>query len=634
MQVCQQPLNLEFRDLTYTRNGKHNQARKEILHGACGRFQAGRLTAILGPSGAGKTSLLNILSGFRTIGAKGSVLVNGQERVPQAFRKECSYITQEFAMLDLLTVQETFKTTADLKLGINVPEHKKVSVINDIAQILNIRSCFHTQVKHLSGGEKKRLCIGLELITNPPIMFFDEPTSGLDSSSAVQVIAHLKTLARGGRTIVCVIHQPSSRLFEMFDDVFILTEGRTLYNGSVENMVPALETCGFPCPNYYNRADFALEVACRDRGEKLEPLFSLTAESMTLVSRKEELGKEINGAGFLLEAVSSQEALEPMLGLTLQERMKPPESTRIQVTTPLPNLKPSVGRCCRSSVTYPTPTRHQLWILLKRTFICTCVRDLHMAQIRFIAQIVVGILMGTVFYNLGNEASKVQSNASYLFFSIMFIFFSNAMPTVQTFPSEAAVFIREHLNNWYSMRAYYFSKLAADLPLQIVNPTVYFLVTYFLTDQPFELDRLGKVLLLGIVITIMAQALGHVFGAAFDAQLGTFLIPASAIPMFLFSGFFILFRDLPLCLKWLSYLSYFRYPFEGLMMAIYGNNRPRMHCSELLCVYKNPKKFLDDYDLGDGDYWLDIMGVVIWIVVLRVLFFLILKWKLYRIRGY
>ena len=112
------------------------------------------------------------------------------------------------------------------------------------------------------------------------------------------------------------------------------------------------------------------------------------------------------------------------------------------------------------------------------------------------------------------------------------------------------------------------------------------------------------------------------------------MIPASAIPMFLFSGFFILLSDLPPCLNWLSYVSYFRYPFEGLMLAIYGHGRPHLKCSLPYCHYKNPAKYLNDLDLGGGNFWIDIGGILGWIIFLRIVFYCILKWKLYRIRGY
>lgn len=110
----------------------------------------------------------------------------------------------------------------------------------------------------MSGGEKKRLSIGTELITNPQIMFFDEPTSGLDSSASVQIISHLRELAGTGRTIICVVHQPSSRLLEIFDDLYVLSEGQCLYRGTMNNLLNVLHESGFVCPNYYNRADFGM----------------------------------------------------------------------------------------------------------------------------------------------------------------------------------------------------------------------------------------------------------------------------------------------------------------------------------------------------------------------------------------
>lgn len=123
-------------------------------------------------------------------------------------------------------------------------------------EILKLKKCLNTFVDQLSGGEKKRLSIGTELITNPPIMFFDEPTSGLDSSSSVQVISHLKDLVDTGRTIICVIHQPSSRLLSFFDDLYVLSEGQCIYSGPMDDMLGTFKQAGFDCPNFYNRADF------------------------------------------------------------------------------------------------------------------------------------------------------------------------------------------------------------------------------------------------------------------------------------------------------------------------------------------------------------------------------------------
>jgi ABC-type multidrug transport system ATPase subunit len=129
--------------------------------------------------------------------------------------------------------------------------------ISDILEILKLRESKDTKTQHLSGGETKRLSIGIELITNPQIMFFDEPTSGLDSTSAMQIMSHLKHLAtEGDRIVICVIHSPNSRVLSLFDDLYALAGGRCFYSGSLEEMVPTFEHFGMEFPGFYNRADF------------------------------------------------------------------------------------------------------------------------------------------------------------------------------------------------------------------------------------------------------------------------------------------------------------------------------------------------------------------------------------------
>lgn len=128
--------------------------------------------------------------------------------------------------------------------------------IDAILELLNLENSRKTLVRNLSGGERKRLSIGIELVTNPPIMFFDEPTSGLDSVASLQIMTHLRRLAQGGRMIVCVVHQPSSKLMRLFDNVLVMAGGEVLYSGLQEEMIERFEEFGFQCPQYYNPADF------------------------------------------------------------------------------------------------------------------------------------------------------------------------------------------------------------------------------------------------------------------------------------------------------------------------------------------------------------------------------------------
>lgn len=175
-------------------------------------------------------------------------------------------------MLENLTVLETMNSAVYLKLGRHLPHNVRLKIINDILHILSLEKCIHTRVKTLSGGELKRLSIAVEMITNPPVIYFDEPTSGLDSSSSLLVMTHLRELAKSGRTVVCTIHQPSSRLLELIDTVYLVANGQCLYSGPLQQMVHHFELANFHCPPQYNRADFALEVASNERYGDYEKL--------------------------------------------------------------------------------------------------------------------------------------------------------------------------------------------------------------------------------------------------------------------------------------------------------------------------------------------------------------------------
>ncbi|KAF6211239.1 hypothetical protein GE061_014355 [Apolygus lucorum] len=599
------PVCIQFTKLSYCISQECNSGQKSLLKSISGKFQSGELTAIMGPSGAGKSTLMNVLAGYRTSGVTGSILINGRDRNSRRFRKLSCYIMQDDQLLPHLTVWESMNVSANLKLGRNMAKKEKRIVIEEILETLGLMDCSNTRTSNLSGGQRKRLSIALELVNNPPVMFFDEPTSGLDSSSCFQCLSLLKCLARGGRTIICTIHQPSARLFEMFDHLYMLADGQCIYQGDISGLVPYLANLSLECPSYHNPADYVMEVACGEHGDVHDKLvLAVTNGKTALFNSHEKSTKEIVANGDAnynnKNAVSCTSAL-------------------LHSDESLSTLGAGAG--------FPTSSFKQFVVLINRTFL-SIIRDQMLTRMRLVSHLCIGLLIGLIYYDIGDEASKAMNNAGCIFFTVLFLMFTAMMPTVLTFPLEMSVFLREHLNYWYSLKSFYLAKTMADLPFQIVFSTVYVVIVYFMTKQPMEPERFFMVLLMCVLVSLVAQSLGLLIGAGMEIETGTFLGPVTSIPVLLFSGFFVNFSTIPWYLQWVTYVSYIRYGFEGCMIAIYGGNRPKLHCSEAYCHYRSPSKFLEAMDMKGAVFWIDVVALVGFFVLLRVCAYFALKLKL------
>ncbi|XP_046734289.1 ATP-binding cassette sub-family G member 1-like isoform X2 [Diprion similis] len=482
-------LVIEFANLSYAVDcGTGSQKQKEILCSVTGHFRPGRLTAIIGPSGAGKTTLLSIISGLRVPKLKGTITINGVERNREVFRRQVCYIPQDFALLPLLTVRETLQIAADLKLGSPHTDAYRRRAVIDIASKLGLLPSLDTAAGNLSGGERKRLSIGVELITNPPVMLLDEPTSGLDSAASGQVIALLHSLAEAGRTVVCTVHQPGSHMISLFDDIVVLSRGQIMYCGSRYDILDTFAKAGHACPQLCNLAEFVLEVV------------STHKENLT---RLREVSKEkYEATRFQLESTRAT----PVKHQASNGSGLPPGYFNEDEEDEISPMR-----------LYPVSQCKQFFILFKRAMICTR-RDNMLTRLRIVAHVMVGLLVGIVFYDFGSDAARFQSNNACIFTCLLFLFFGNAMPAVQMFPIEAAVFLREHMNNWYSLQSYYIAKVLADIQVQVLCPTCFLIFAYWLTGQPLEFDRIWRVWLICVLVTMLAQSFGIAAGAACGSQ--------------------------------------------------------------------------------------------------------------------
>ncbi|XP_011878498.1 PREDICTED: ATP-binding cassette sub-family G member 4 isoform X2 [Vollenhovia emeryi] len=655
------PVDLAFTDLTYkVREGRKNNV-KTILKSVSGRLRSSELTAIMGPSGAGKSTLLNILTGYKTTGAEGSVTMNGHERNLSAFRKLSCYIMQDNQLHMNLTVAEAMKVAANLKLGSQVSQAEKEEVIQEILETLGLSEHRRTMTSNLSGGQKKRLSIALELVNNPPIMFFDEPTSGLDSSSCFQCISLLKTLARGGRTIICTIHQPSARLFEMFDALYTLAEGQCVYQGSTSQLVPFLRTIGLNCPSYHNPASFIIEVSCGEYGDNINKLVNAInngkydiREGHPFPETKDGMNNCTAAAGILKNGDLDKVKIKDKNDISnFEEKFSEGKTSEISNGKLIPGYatndiakqaldvaipmdldkKDNANIALLDETIVVTPERYpisefkQFYIILKRALLFSR-RDWTLMYLRLFAHILVAGLISALYYDIGNDGAKVLSNLGFLFFNMLFLMYTSMTITILSFPLELPVLLKENFNRWYSLKSYYCAITLSDIPFQTVFCILYVSVVYFMTSQPADVTRFSMFLSTCLLISFVAQSVGLVVGAAMNVQNGVFLAPVMSVPFLLFSGFFVSFDAIPVYLRWITYLSYIRYGFEGTAMTIYGFGREKLKCFQVYCHFKNPETTLEELDMLDADFTLDILALLLIFVVLRVSAYLFLRWKI------
>lgn len=601
--LIEDSLNISFENINYTvRHGLLFRGRKRILDNVCGEFNAGELTVIMGQSGAGKSSLMDILAGY-TKPTNGNIYINGRVRNDATFRRRSCYILQDDKVQEMLTVEESLTVAAELKLGNHVVKQQKKQRIEEIITSLDLNASRNTRAVNLSGGEKKRLAIGLELVSDPSVLFLDEPTSGLDISISKQIVYLLHLLARQGRTVIVTMHQPSAALLRMVDKLYVIANGRCAYMGSMVQLLPCLERMGLTCPAYHNPVDFLIEV-CGENPDKLvrSSQNGRNTEWVTNINHETDSN--------LLDIFNVKGCEEVFL-----------------TSLPTPKDDPTSRILVKLKSTYSTPPWRQFSILTRRALLSTWRNPSFTIMITSI-HCTMALFVGYLFYNIGHDAKYVRDNFNFLYYSLMFLMFTAFNAVSINFPEQIPVVRREHFNRWYTAGAYYTSTLLSALPTQTVCSLSYSFIAYWLTGQPVEFIRFFIFTLTLLLVSYVSLCIGLLNGSLFTVKNGVIFGPFMIMPFTVFSGFFLRYSDSPYIFRWVFHASFLKHGLVGLVISIFGMDRPNMYCSDFYCHYRHPNQFLRDSGMLGEQYSVVIIALLCTSVVVITASYLILKFRL------
>ncbi|KAL5151507.1 ABC transporter G family member 10 [Glycine soja] len=435
------PYRIETKNLSYKLCSQLDECRslcfgsnpgrgaKFILKDVNCEARPGEITAIAGPSGAGKTTLLEILAGRIPPCNKvsGHVLVNHRPMDVNQFRRTSGYVTQDDALFPSLTVRETLMYSAMLRL----PGGRKVAAIRveDLMKELGLDHIADSRIgggsdHSISGGERRRVSIGVDLVHDPAVILIDEPTSGLDSASALSVVSLLRLVAFNQRkTIILTIHQPGFRILELFDGLILLSDGFVMHNGSLNLLEARLKLAGHHIPDHVNVLEFALDV--------MECLVIHTSES------------EDNQ--FLLKE-------------NQDHRMRMQYSKVVK----------------EKALMYSNSPMEEISILGQR-FCCNIFRTKQLFVTRVMQALVAGFILGSIFFNVGSQQSHValQTRSGFFAFSLTFLL-SSTTEGLPIFLEERRTFMRETSRGAYRVSSYVLANTLVFLPFLLLRSSAKF----------------------------------------------------------------------------------------------------------------------------------------------------------------
>ncbi|KAF8657997.1 hypothetical protein HU200_059457 [Digitaria exilis] len=578
------PLSLTFDDIRYFVDMPQEmkvqgitEDRLELLKGVSGSFRPGVLTALMGVSGAGKTTLMDVLAGRKTGGyIEGNIRIAGFPKKQETFARVSGYCEQNDIHSPHVTVYESLLFSAWLRLPVDVDPDKRKMFIEEVMNLVELKSIRDALVglpgvDGLSTEQRKRLTIGVELVANPSIIFMDEPTSGLDARAAAIVMRAVRNTVDTGRTVVCTIHQPSIDIFEAFDELFLMKRGgEEIYVGPLghhsSELIKYFEGIQgiSKIRDGYNPATWMLEVTTISQEQALGVDFSDIYKKSELYMKNKALIEELN---------------KPLPGSS---------DLHFPSTYSLPFLRQCMACLWKQNLSY--------W------------RNPSYNAVRFLFTIVIALLFGTIYWDLGGKIEKPQdlSNAmGSMYGASLFIGTLNSASVQPVVAVERTVFYRERAAGMYSAFPYAFGQVVIELPYGLVQASIYGIIVYAMIGFEWSAAKFFWYLFF-MYFTLLYYTFYGMMAVGLSPN---YQIAAIASSMFyslwnIFSGLYVPRQNVPIWWRWYCWICPTAWTLYGLIVSQFGDVTKAMVDGTPVNV------FVENY-FGFKHSWLGIVAAVV-----------------------
>lgn len=603
---------------------------RTVLDDVSGILRPG-LNAIMGPTGSGKSSLLDVLAGRKDPRfLSGQVLVDGCPQ-PKNFKCISGYVVQDDIVMGTLTVRENLNFSAALRMTVRCSRQERHRKVDELIEELGLMSVADSKIgtdliRGVSGGERKRTNIGMELITDPPVLFLDEPTTGLDAFMAGQVMKTLKNLARRGRTIIFSIHQPKYSIYKLFTSLTLLFRGRIVYHGPAKyEPIRYFLNLGYVCENHNNPPDFFMDILHGEVAER-------QSQSQDARERLEE-PEHILLVGERLVHEWDQSAECERVSKEVTAIANTLQSEAGGTNSPVKNS--SVPE-----VSYSVPFWRQMHQVCWRTSI-NLLRDPLASIVQTLVYLFFALSMGVVYFQMNTSLeSGIQNRAGLFFFATLQVVFVN-LGSIELFIKERVIFIHENGSGYYRISAYFLAKILCDiLPTKVLPVLLFMPICYWMAGLLPEAAAFLTFELILSVTTLAAAAVALFISASFTLfGVANVIVSILFVFMMVFGGYLINLKSMAKWLSWLRYLSIFRYSMGGLLIS---EMRPLVFCPmSNISTINNPDTrqcqpgtlYLRDQDISYETPW-SLWSNVLGQSIITIVFYILCYVQLRRINKY